>query len=689
MKYRIGVDVGGTFTDFYLKSETDDEVHTLKIPSTPNDPSRAIVEGVTSLLKRHNVQPVDVTYLCHGTTVATNAILQQRGSRVGLVTTAGFRDLLEIARQKRPSVYDLFADKPPVLVPRHLRREIVERAAYDGTVVREMDLRSVEEVLTDLIASEIDALAICFLHSYANPEHESKVKTMAHKKCPELYVTASHELTGEFREYERFMTAVLNAYVGPTLNDYFLHLESSLEELGLPVAPHIIQSNGGLMSISSAASAPIRTALSGPSAGVVGAGYVARLAASPDIITLDMGGTSTDVSLLQAGRPSMQGGQQVGGYPIRVPAIAIHTIGAGGGSIAWLDQAFGFHVGPKSAGAVPGPAAYGLGGQEPTVTDANVILGRLNQQALLGGEMPVYRDLAARSMQPLADSLRMPLEQVAAGVVRIVVSNMVRAVRVISVEKGEDPRNFALMAFGGAGPLHAVDVARQLEIRKVVIPPAPGLLCALGALVAVPTMEYSRSKLLSVPGDVGVVCEVLAELEVQARKWLIAESIPRGTWQLHHSVDMRYQGQNHELTVSLPGGGLDDSTLVELADSFHREHERQFSYCSPDVAVQIVSCRVVAAGAATEFSIRPETSSCRVVSPVDTRDVFFDGPEGWRRCSVYWRPDLHRGGIIEGPAIIEQLDSTTVLSPGDTAEVDSFGNIVITVGLSPGEVQPL
>lgn len=686
MRYRLGIDVGGTFTDFYLLDESGSRECMLKVSSSPEDPSRAIMAGVTALLKRHGIRPEDVSYLSHGTTVATNTILQHSGARVGMVTTAGFRDLLEIARQKRPSVYDLFADKPLVLVRRRLRREVNERVSYDGTVVRRLNQKAATKELRYLLASGIDALAVCFLHSYANPAHERQVKDLARRLAPNVYLSASHELTSEFREYERFLTAVLNAYVGARLNEYLTHLQAGLRDIGLRIDPHIIQSNGGLMSIRAAADAPVRTVLSGPSAGVVGAAHVARLAGIPDVITLDMGGTSTDVSLLRGAQPGMEAGQKMAGYPIRVPTIAIHTIGAGGGSIAWTDEAMGFHVGPRSAGAVPGPAAYGLGGDQPTVTDANVLLGRLSPKALLGGEMPIYRALAEKAVGSIAGRLGLPKERAAAGVLQIVVSAMVRAVRVISVEKGEDPRDFALMAFGGAGALHAGAVAKQLGIKTILVPPAPGLLCSMGALLAAPTMEYSRTR-VRIAADAAEIRRTFRELEAQARQWLARERVPRDARQLRRSVDMRYVGQNHELTVPLPAQRIGPRGLAQAIAGFHQGHKKQFGYSSPEDVVEVVTCRVVATRAATRVKASPQPLREGKLTPRETRSVYFETGPGWVDCPVYWRGDLFAGAALDGPAVIEQLDATTVLYPDDAAKVDRYGNILIAVGLEPQEVK--
>lgn len=679
MNYRLGIDVGGTFTDLYLWSETGGRVTTHKVPSTTQDPSDAIVQGVGELLERAAVDAGSISYVSHGTTVATNTILQKAGAKVGMLTTRGFRDLLEIGRQKRPSVYDLFEDKPVVLVERYLRKEVAERMACSGDVLQELDLENLALAIDELLKEGIEALSVCFLHSYANPQHEAVAKQQALHKKPDLYVSASHELSSEFREYERFLATVLNTYVGPVLKDYTLHFSSRLQELGVPVEPYIIQSNGGLLSVASTVLNPIRTVLSGPSAGVIGAAHVARAAGFPNVITLDMGGTSTDVSLVRGGTPGVRSGQLIGGYPIRIPAVAIHTIGAGGGSIAWVDEAMGFHVGPRSAGARPGPSCYGFGGEKPTVTDANVVLGRLNQQALLGGAMPIYKENALEVTQQLAGAVGLALETAAAGVIRVVVSNMVRAVRVISIERGEDHREFTLLAFGGAGPLHASAVARQLGIRNVIIPVAPGLLCAAGALLAEPKMEFSRTRVFEPATDPARLVHEFLSLRQSAEAWLDVESIPRDERRLAFSVDMRYVGQNHELTVDVPGIDATVGAAASVVAGFHKEHEKHFGYCNRANPVQVVTCRVTALGKLVEAYIANPARDTRSEPLIDSRPVYFETVNRWWECPVYWRDALEAGSAIEGPAIVEQTDSTTVLYPGDRALVDRHGNILINI----------
>jgi len=681
MKCRLGIDVGGTFTDLYLWSEEEGRIVTHKVPSTPRDPSDAIVQGVQELLEKAQVGAGSIGYLSHGTTVATNTILQKVGAKVGMVTTRGFRDLLEIGRQKRPVVYDLFADKPAVLVGRYLRKEVRERMAHDGTPLEELDMVGVTRAIEELLQEGIEGLAVCFLHSYANPQHESAAKSRALQMKPEVFVSASHELTREFREFERFLTTVLNTYVGPALKDYMIHFGSRLKEFGVPVDPYIIQSNGGLLSVGSAVLNPIRTVLSGPSAGVIGAAHVARAAGLPNVITLDMGGTSTDVSLVRGGRPSVRSGQTIAGYSIRVPAVAIHTIGAGGGSIAWVDEAMGFHVGPRSAGAKPGPSCYGLGGDEATVTDANVMLGRLNPQALLGGAMPICKDNAVKATQRLADAINLKLEAAAAGVIRVVVSNMVRAVRVISIEQGEDPREFALLAFGGAGPLHASAIARQLGISDVIVPLVPGLLCAAGALLAEPKMEYSKTRVFELAADPAQLADGFRSLTESAEAWLKNERIPEDERRRAFSVDMRYVGQNHELTVDMPDVPITAETAASVVASFHKEHYKHFGYSSPANPVQVVTCRVTAMGRLSEPGTTSSAGDTRTEPMIGSRPVYFETTGTWMECPVYWRGALGAGCAIEGPAIVEQTDSTTLLYPDDRATVDGHGNMILKVAV--------
>ena len=483
MGYRLGIDVGGTFTDLVLFSEESGALVVEKVPSVPADPSEGIMDGIEKILARAAAAPGDVVYVAHGTTVATNTLLERRGARTALITTQGFRDLLEIARQRRPSLYDLHAPKPRVLVRRKLRREVPERVTHDGAVRLPLDVAAVDRVLEGLAAEDIEALAVCFLYSFLHPEHERLVVERARARLPGVAVSASAEVLPELREYERLSTTVANAYLLPRMGSYVRAFRTRVAAAGIPGAPYINQSNGGTISIEEAARAPVRTVLSGPSAGVMGAVWLAGQLGLPSVVTFDMGGTSTDVSLVSDGRAALTFEREIDGIPLRVPGLDIHTIGAGGGSIATRDSGGALRVGPESAGAQPGPACYARGGAAATVTDANLLLGRLGPGGLLGGEMRLDASAAATAIDRLAAQLRLSAVETARGIVAVVNANMAGAVRLVTVQRGVDPSGLTLLAFGGAGPLHAGALARELGIRAIVVPPSPGLLCALGLLV--------------------------------------------------------------------------------------------------------------------------------------------------------------------------------------------------------------
>src|SRR5262252_1406723 len=511
MAWRIGVDSGGTFTDICLFDEKSGRIAVWKVSSTAADPSLAVAEGLSEALAQTGVSASDVSYFGHGTTVATNALIQHRGALIGLITSDGFRDLLEIRSAKRPELYDLQADKPPVLVSRRLRLEVPERLRHDGrieTPVNEAAVRNAARALRD---ANVEAVAICFLYSFLDPVHEAAARDIVVKEFPEAFVCASHEVAPEFREYERLSTTVINAYLGPVMASYIRGAANRLTALGVSVTPHLTQSNGGVIDFEAAARLPVRTVLSGPSTGVVGAQVTARLAGAEDIITFDMGGTSTDVSLLQGGEARLAREALVHGYPIKAPMLDIHTVGAGGGSIAFVDSGGLLKVGPRSAGADPGPACYDRGNDEPTVTDANIVLQTLNPTYLLAGRMTVRSELAKAAIDRLAAKLDMGALATAEGIIAVVTANMARAIRVISVQRGHDPRDYTLVAFGGAGPLHAARLAAELEIRRVLVPRHPGILCAMGLLMADLRADFAVTRLMALsPAVIGEV-EVIIE----------------------------------------------------------------------------------------------------------------------------------------------------------------------------------
>ena len=668
--WRIGVDSGGTFTDVCLFREGDTVSQVWKVPSTPDDPSRAIAEGIAAALSVHGGAPDAVGYLGHGTTVATNALIQGRGAKTGLITSAGFRDLLEIRRQMRPSLYDLQCDKPEPVVARRLRFEVAERLRHDGTVETPVDEDAVRQAARALREEGVNAVAIAFLYAFVDPAHERRARAIVEAEMPDAFITCSHEVAPEFREYERFSTTAVNASLGPVMETYVRRLEARVADLDIPVAPHITQSNGGVISCQTAATEPVRTVLSGPSTGVVGAIALGRLAEAPDIITFDMGGTSTDVALVRNGQAARTGQNIVHGHPLKTPMLDINTVGAGGGSIARVDAGGLLKVGPESAGADPGPACYDRGSLESTVTDANVVLGVLHPTQLLGGRMPIRKTLAEASVDRLGAQMGLPREAVAEGIISIVVANMAKAIRVISVQRGHDPRNFALMAFGGAGPIHASRLARELECPRIIVPPHPGILCATGLLMTDMVTDYARTRLTLLDGAQGTIVEEFSALEAAATAWFEAEGIPAGARATKRSIDMRYAGQNYELAIP-----ADDP--AGLRSAFEAEHERMYGYIAQEEPIQLVTFRIEATGKVPKSEFRQVATTGRAPEPTGSRQVWLSEAGGWTQTNLYDRATLCADQTIAGPAIVEQMDSTTLILPGQSMTVDRFANIVI------------
>ena len=621
--------------------------------------------------------------MVHGTTVATNAAIEHTGASTGLITTKGFKDLLELARQKRPDLYNLFVDKPDPLVPRHLRKEVKERLQYDGSILISLEMESVIQAIEDLKKEGVHSIAVCLLHSYVNPVHEQKIKEVIKSKFPEAYISVSHEVISEYREYERLTTTVLNAYLGPKVSQYMSNFKDRIKQLGIKQAPYINQSNGGVMSIEAARNNPVKTALSGPSAGVVGGAYVASLAGFQDIITFDMGGTSTDVCLIQKLTPQVSTEKTVADYPVRIPMIDVNAVGAGGGSIAWIDSGGALKVGPHSAGAEPGPVCYGKGGTEPTVTDANVVLGRLNQETILGGRMKVDLPSARKVLrEKIADLINLNIIQAADSILKVVISNMVRAIRVISVERGYDPRDFTLVAFGGAGPLHATYVAKEIGIKKILIPENPGILCALGLLASDIKADYVQTHIMeNCCKNLNSIKETFIQLEQEAVQWLSQQEVPPEKQILQRFIDMRYEGQNYELAVSAPASFDDEEALSLLAENFHIEHERAYGYRNEKAPIQLVNFRVSAIGIVSKAEVKKDEMESENAenAQVQERKVFFE-KEGLIQTPIYARGLLRAGNKIMGPAVIEQMDSTVVIPPGYYGSIDFYRNIIIQEG---------
>jgi N-methylhydantoinase A len=677
---RVGVDSGGTFTDVCLIDDATGQIAVWKVASTPDDPSRGIARGVREGLAQTRAAATDIGYFGHGTTVATNALIEHRGAKTGLITTDGFRDLLEIGRQKRPELYDLQADKPPALVPRDRRLEVPERVRHDGSVEVPLDEAAFRAAVRKLRDAGVAAVAVCFLYGFLRTDHEVTARRILAEEFPAGFACVSHDVAPEFREFERMSTTVVNAYLGPVMRGYIERLSSRLHELGVRATPHLTQSNGGVISFAQAARLPVRTVLSGPTTGVVGAQEVARLAGLPELITFDMGGTSTDVALLNNGLCRMAGETVVHGYPIKAPMLDIHTVGAGGGSVAFIDNGGLLKVGPRSAGADPGPACYGRGNTEPTVTDANVVLGTLNPEHLLGGRMPVRRDLARDAIGRLADRLAMDVMATAQGIVSVVTANMARAIRVISVQRGYDPRHHTLVAFGGAGPLHAARLAKELDIARILVPRNPGILCAMGLLLTDLRTDFAITRRRVLRRDVlSDVAAAFVELTARAEGWFEAEGIAAADRRITRTVDMRYAGQNYELPVALPDGGVAPATLDALADGFAAAHHRAYGFVAKGDPVQLVTFRVEAMGLVHKAKFQPEPEVGPDASPaaIGERLAWLPEAGGLRTCPVYNRERLRAGNRIAGPAIIEQMDATTLVLPGMTGRVDPYLNMIL------------
>ena len=683
MALRVGVDSGGTFTDICLFDDETGRITVWKVPSTPEDPSRGIAEGVEQGVGLVGATAAAVGYFGHGTTVGTNALIQHRGAKTGLVTSDGFRDLLEIGRQKRPDLYDLMVEKPPTLVARDLRFGVPERVRHDGTVEIALDEAAVRQAAQALRAAGVAAVAISFLYGFLRPQHEEATRRILAEELPGVFLCTGHEVAPEFREFERMSTAVVNAYLGPVMRGYIERLAGRLTALGLRTAPHLTQSNGGVIGFGQAARLPVRTVLSGPSTGVVGAQEVGRVAGLPDLITFDMGGTSTDVALLQGGVCRLTNEATVHGYPIKAPMLDIHTVGAGGGSIAYVDSGGLLKVGPQSCGAMPGPVCYGHGdagsaSAGPAVTDANVVLQTLNPTHLLGGRMPIQQDLAREAIAGLAERLGLGLMQTAQGIVSVVTANMARAIRVVSVQRGYDPRDYTLAAFGGAGPLHAARLARELDIARVLVPRNPGILCAMGLLLTDLRADFATTRLTTLaPPAAAVLEDAFAGLRAQAEAWFDAEAV--GERQLTRTVDMRYAGQNYELPVSVPAGPVTQASLDSLAEGFAAAHRRMYGFVAAGEAVQLVTSRIEATGLVRKaaFPLQDEAGPDATAAIAATRDVWLPEAGGFVACPVYDRDRLRAGNRFTGPAIVEQMDATTLVLPGMTARVEPHLNLIL------------
>lgn len=679
MPYRLGVDVGGTFTDLMLFHEETERYWRLKTPSTPRDPSQAVLSGVERICGKAGVDQQDIAYIMHGTTVTTNCILEGKGARVGLVTTEGFREILHLARSQTPGPLAgwiiMIKPDPPALLSDTV--EVSERMTPHGEVVRELDEEAAEKAIRKVVDGGIEALTISLLNSFANPAHEQRLKEIAHKVAPDLPITISYEVLPEIREYERTLTATMNSYVRPITERYLDNLERELKKQGVKGNVNILRSDAGLMTVDTAKQIPVNAAMSGPAGGVAGALDIAKKAGYPNIITFDMGGTSTDVALCR-GEPEIGRETELGYFPIKIASVDVRSVGAGGGSIAHVPEITkALRVGPESAGADPGPASYGKGGDRPAVTDANVVCGYLPAK-LIGGEMTLDVEKARTSVQTIADALGIDLYDAAEGILKIVNENMFGACRLVSVQKGFDPREFALMAFGGAGPLHGNAVAELLGSWPVIVPPAPGILCAMGDLSADYRGEFARSYIKTEDQlDPGEILAQLEELGKKAVDMLDAENIAKDRQEVAYTADLRYYLQGYEMTIPVDLKSIGtEAGVKKLVEDFHKIHERQYGFRLDNVA-EVVTVRAVGIGKVKKIALPEQEPGGADPSAAFTGDtkIYRDGK--WHDAKLYDRGKLVPGHVVPGPAIVTEMDSTTVIHAGYQATVDRFFNLLI------------
>ncbi|MFB6113412.1 MAG: hydantoinase/oxoprolinase family protein [Halodesulfurarchaeum sp.] len=667
------MDIGGTFTDVVTIDEGT--IDTEKTPSTPDDPEAAVLSGLETA-DEADVAIRESDFLAHGTTVTTNAVLEDELPETALITTDGFRDVLEIGRQDRPDLYDLTFDRTNPIVPRRLRLTVDERIDSAGTVLSKLDEEAVRSTIESLPDS-VESVAVSTLFSFENPVHEEAIRQIIESEGDVEYITLSSAVLPEFREYERTSTTVLNAALRPVIEDYVSRLSRKTRDLGIQKDWVVMQSNGGLMSVERAQSRPVTTLLSGPAAGVKGAQFLAESAGVSNVITMDMGGTSTDVSLIEDGEPTKTTDWTIGGRPLRVPAIDIHTIGSGGGSIAWVDEGGALRVGPISAGADPGPAAYGKGGERPTVTDAHVVLGRIHPDFPLGGELSVDVDAARSAIEAhIGGPLDRTVSESALGILKVARSNMERALRVVSVERGYDPRSFVLVAFGGAGPLHATGLAEDLSIPRVMIPRMAGVLSGLGLLTADRKRTFVKSVVEPFSTlEAQTVRNEFEELVEQGNATLRREGVKRENRSLERALDIRYVGQSHSLTVPIGEEEFHESGFEQARERFHREHERTYGHATREEPVELENVRVVATGEIPPIEGGIGGGGSYEEALVGTRPVRFS--EAQRKTDILRHEHLPLEASFDGPAIVQADDATSVIRPGQRVEVDERGSLIV------------
>lgn len=685
----LGVDVGGTFTDLILVNLDEDKVATHKVPSTAPDPSAGVLAGIQHLLAQEGIPLSAVDHLLHGTTVATNAMLEHKGARTGMITTRGYRDIIHIGRHQRPQNYSILQDIPwqsRPLVERCNRKVVSERLIPPhGETLIPLNEFEVIQACRELREAGVESVAVCFLFSYLNPAHELRVRQLVEQEFPEAFVTTSAEIAPQFREFERFTTACMNAFLGPKVKTFMSNLSGRLSAVGIRGEVHVMTSNGGVATTQTISDKPVLSLLSGLAAGVLGGQWVGRQTGRQNLITFDVGGTSADIGIITRGNyvEASSRNTSIAGFPVMVPMIDVHTIGAGGGSIAHIDAGNAFRVGPRSAGSSPGPACYGLGGTEPTVTDANLVLGRLDRAHFLGGDMNLYPELAVEAVDKLASCMDRDLYETAEGICTILASNMANAIRSRTVQKGLDPRDFTLVAFGGAGPMTALDVANILKIPTVVVPYFPGITSALGLLTTDLKYDFVKTELLPVDAELPTRLSAdLSALHAKALDQLTRDNIVPAQMRFEYALDLRYAGQGYELRVAVPESVLSESDWSRIWSAFHDQHKAEYGHCFPGAAIQVVTARVTGRGLMPHLP-----HAMRFGLPAGPRDALLKSGETYFRIDgrvqqvhtrFYDRASLPSGARIEGPAVFFQKDSTTVIPPTWVADVDEFLNLVIT-----------
>jgi N-methylhydantoinase A len=689
MSGRLGIDVGGTFTDLLLFDERSGAMRLLKTPSTPSDQSIGILTGIQQLIEESGVPASEIAGLLHGTTVSTNIVLEEKGARVGLLVTENFEQVLHLARSQTPGPLAgwIIMQKPDPLADLELTRGIRERVNARGDVVTPLDEPAARRAVRELIDLGAEAITVSLMHSYANPQHEQRLKAIVEEIAPDMTVSLSSEILPEFREYERTLVTVMNAYVRPSMRRYLTGFEEKLNSIQFKPNVNIVRSDGGLMSIERASQSPVHTMLSGPAGGVSGAAFMASLAGYPQALGFDMGGTSTDVSLIQDGKPTISRQTSIGYYPIKVPSVDVHSVGAGGGSIAHVPMTGALRVGPESAGAVPGPACYGKGGDRPTVTDANVVLGRLPPQ-ILGGKMLLDVKASEEAVAKIARALSLDVHQAAQGILDIVNENMLGALRLVTVQKGLDPREFALVAFGGAGPMHGNAMAALAGCYPAIVPPTPGVLSALGFLYSDVKNEFAQTFVRTIDeADPNQIGDILTRLGREARAWLRDEGVEESRQRLNYEADVRYFRQGYEFSLEIDPDRLGSGALTDLAARFGLAHERIYGF-KLDHPVELVNLRAVGVGAVQKMSLpkfEKEGPDARAAI-VEQHRAYFDG--SFISANIYDRNKLRAGNRVSGPAIVVQMDATTVIHPKHVGEVDEYLNILIKPdGMSQGAAE--